>query len=86
MDVAYEGRVKETRKQPERSKTANVGRKIEGPVAWIEENVHFVEKASNPQNIHQARSFGSCSILEKKVYKLEWQVRTYPQLISRIQS
>ena len=43
----------------------------------MEEKALFVEKASNPQNVPQARPIGNfCGILRQKVYERGWQART----------
>ena len=57
-----------------------------GTVEWMEENVYFVEKASNPPNVSQARPIENlCGILAQKVYEGGWQASTQQELNSRIQ-
>ena len=49
----------------------------------MEENVHFVEKASNLPNVPQARQIEKLwGILAHKVYEGGWQARTQQELIS----
>ena len=56
-------------------------------VPWMEENLHFVKKASNPPNVPQARPIENLwVILAQKVYEGGWQASTQQKLISRIQS
>ena len=46
-------------------------------VAWMEENVYFVEKTSNPPNVPQARLIENLwGILTHKVYEGGWQAST----------
>ena len=53
----------------------------------MEANVHFVEKASNSPNVHQARPIEKLwGILAQEVYEGGWQASTQQELISRIQS
>ena len=54
-------------------------------VTWMEENVYFVEKASNPQNVPQDRLIENLEgILVQKVFERGWQASTQQELISRI--
>ena len=56
-------------------------------LAWMEENVHFVEMASDPPNVPKARPIENlCGILAHKVCEEGWQAITQKELISRIQS
>ena len=56
-------------------------------MAWIEENLHFVENASNPPNVPQAKPIENLwGILAQKVYEGGWEGETQQELISRIQS
>ena len=56
-------------------------------IAWMEENVYYVAKCSNPSNVPQARpikNFWDC--LAQKVYEGGWQATTEKQMIDRIKS
>jgi transposase len=64
--------------KPHYSKTA---------IAWMRENVNFVEEEDNPPNVPQARpieNFWGC--LAQKVYAKGWQAKTEDQLIRRIKN
>ena len=53
----------------------------------MDENLHFVDKESNPPNVPQARpieNFWGC--LAQKVYEGGWQAKTQNKFICRIQS
>ena len=53
----------------------------------MEENLHFVERTSNPPNVPQARPIENLwGILAQKVYEGGWKARTQQELICRIQS
>ena len=55
-------------------------------VTWMEQNVYFVHKSSNPPNVPQARpieNFWGC--LAQKVYEGGWEAETEQQLIHRIE-
>ena len=56
-------------------------------IAWMDENLYFVDKGSNPPNVLQARpieNFWGC--LAQKVYEGGWQAANQNELICRIQS
>lgn len=55
--------------------------------AWMEENINFVAKSSNPPNVPQARpieDFWGC--LAQKMYEGGWEAKTEDQLIRRIKA
>jgi hypothetical protein len=55
-------------------------------VEWMNQNVYFVRKGSNPPNVPQARpieNFWGC--LAQKVYEGGWAAKTEQQLIHRIE-
>ena len=56
-------------------------------IAWIDENLYFVDKGSSPPNVPQARpieNFLGC--LAQKVYEGGGQAANQNELICRIQS
>ena len=56
-------------------------------VAWMNENVYFVDENTNPQNVPQARSIENLwGNLAQKVCEGGWEPKTQKELISRIQS
>ena len=56
-------------------------------VAWMNENVYFVDETTNPPNVPQARPIENLwGILAQKVYEGGWEAKTQQELISRIQS
>ena len=56
-------------------------------VAWMNENVYFVDETTNPPNIPQARPIENLwGILAQKVYEEGWEAKMQQGLISRIQS
>ena len=56
-------------------------------VAWMNENVYFVDETINPPNVQQARPIENLwGILAHKVYEGGWEAKTQQELISRIQS
>ena len=56
-------------------------------VAWMNENVYFVDETTNSPNVPQARPTENLwGILAQKVYEGGWEAKTQQELISRIQS
>ena len=56
-------------------------------MAWMNENVYFVDETTNPPNVPQARPIeNEWVILAQKVYEGGWEAKTQQELISRIQS
>ena len=56
-------------------------------IAWMDENLHFVDKGSNPSNDPQARPIENLwGCLTQKVYEGRLQAKTQNELICRIQS
>lgn len=56
-------------------------------VTWMEENLNFVAKDSNPPNVPQARpieNFWGC--LTQKVYEGGWEAKSEQQLVRRIKN
>ena len=56
-------------------------------IKWMNENINFVDKHTNPPNIPQVRpieNFWSC--LAQKVYEKGWEAQNQTNLIERINS
>ena len=55
-------------------------------VAWMNENLYFVDESTNPPNVLQARPIENLQgILAQKVYEGGWEAKTQQELISRVQ-
>ena len=54
-------------------------------IAWMNENINFVERSINPPNVPQARPIENFwGDLSNKVYENGWEAKTEHQLVCRI--